>query len=112
MNIELAWAAGFFDGEGYIGVVRGTGMGCSLALRIYISQKDREVLDRFKKAVGRFGISIYEPSGNNNCFKLQIQGINAYNTFNKIKPYLSRIKLEQGEKAIAEYEAYCLQQVA
>lgn len=56
---ELAWAAGFFDGEGSIGVYhfelygryRGTGhMG--RALRLSIQQADRYVLDRFVQAVG------------------------------------------------------------
>jgi hypothetical protein len=44
---ELAWAAGFFDGEGHVGA-------STKRRDIYlaISQVDRRVLDRFRSAVG------------------------------------------------------------
>jgi hypothetical protein len=46
---ELAWCAGFFDGEGHCGYSqRRKGRG----IYISISQVDRHVLDRFVKAVG------------------------------------------------------------
>jgi hypothetical protein len=41
---ELAWAAGFFDGEGYVGKL-GTGA------IVKVEQIDRRVLDRFQSAV-------------------------------------------------------------
>jgi hypothetical protein len=47
-EIEWAWAAGFFDGEGH----------CSFTGRhliLTISQVDRRPLDRFRAAVGDFG---------------------------------------------------------
>lgn len=56
---ELARAAGFFDGEGHVGVNRrknSTG-GQSVDLYLSISQTDRRVLDRFKSAVGAGRIS-------------------------------------------------------
>lgn len=45
---ELAWAAGFFDGEGYIAGhnCRGSGQ------RLQIPQVDRRALDRFQRAMG------------------------------------------------------------
>lgn len=45
---ELAWAAGFFDGEGYIGFLQVA----HSPLRISIAQIDRQVLDRFRESVG------------------------------------------------------------
>lgn len=44
---ELAWSAGFFDGEGWVGI---SGRGKQLCLRVV--QVDRMVLDRFAAAVG------------------------------------------------------------
>jgi hypothetical protein len=47
---ELAWAAGFFDGEGSIVLPRGA---TSIALQI--GQADRRPLERFHAAVGDLG---------------------------------------------------------
>ena len=44
---ELAWAAGFFDGEGWVGL---SGRGKQLSIRVV--QVDRRVLDRFAAALG------------------------------------------------------------
>ena len=48
-----AWAAGLFDGEGYVGVKSG---GCSASNKKYltasVSQKDRRALDIFQRVVG------------------------------------------------------------
>jgi len=102
---ELAWAAGFFDGEGYIGNAY-AGRNRYLNLALQIGQKDRQVLDRFRQAVGRIGITVN--SGLNvrkdNCYVLRVYNDNAVKVFNLLKPYLSPVKLEQGEKAIGRYE--------
>src|SRR5262245_22654152 len=47
---ELAWAAGFFDREGWVGSVRTAGRDPFVC--IGITQVDRRVLDRFRAAVG------------------------------------------------------------
>jgi len=49
---ELAWAAGFFDGEGCVGIVRGSPTRPPKSIRVGISQLDSRVLERFKAAVG------------------------------------------------------------
>ena len=46
---ELAWAAGFFDGEGHTTVYPDKGK--YLQIKIQIAQIDRQVLDRFQNAV-------------------------------------------------------------
>jgi hypothetical protein len=110
---ELAWAAGFFDGEGCIS--------CSyvkpsyLQIRLHIAQIDKRVLDRFRKAVGRVGINIGGPytrkKQSDGCirstyYQLGAHNSNVINIFNLLKPYLCETKVKQGEKAIAKYEAY------
>jgi hypothetical protein len=59
MNLkELAWAAGFFDGEGHIGAGRSSLHFDRPKIRPYaivylkIGQTDRRPLDRFRDAVG------------------------------------------------------------
>jgi len=103
---ELAWCAGFFDGEGYIGYHYTTPI--YLQLRLEIGQKDKRVLERFRKAVGRTGVSINGPhkNGRSTRYVLGIHNDNAIKVFNLLKPYLSEVKLEQGKEAIKEYEAY------
>jgi len=58
-HIELAWAAGFFDGEGSIGTyanghLRRNGTR-GLVTRLTITQKDSRPLWRFWRAVGNLG---------------------------------------------------------
>ena len=114
---ELAWAAGFFDGEG----------NCRLRVdkqrnerrsRIYgtlvvqIGQTDRDVLDRFHKAVG-VG-SVCGPYTKTHTkgrpptiyFAFHTAGRKAVAAFGLIRPYLSRVKREQGDVAIAQYEEF------
>jgi hypothetical protein len=57
-KIELAWAAGFFDGEGHVSC-RPTRNSRSRAYRMYvqISQTDPEPLLRFKAAVHGVGVT-------------------------------------------------------
>jgi hypothetical protein len=52
---ELAWAAGFFDGEGHVGTPK-----ARPHIHFSISQVDRRVLDRFRRAVGGLG-SVHGP---------------------------------------------------
>jgi hypothetical protein len=50
---EVAWAAGFFDGEGTTGTYRdGSTTTKRCRIQISASQNDREVLDRFAMIVG------------------------------------------------------------
>jgi hypothetical protein len=49
---QLAWAAGFFDGEGNAGSVLTKG---HMILRLQVGNTDLELLRRFKAAVGDLG---------------------------------------------------------
>ena len=52
---ELAWAAGFFDGEGSFSWTEAAAFGCAV-----INQTSREPLERFQRAVAGLG-KIYGP---------------------------------------------------
>jgi len=59
---ELAWAAGLFDGEGWINIMHPSNRPGYQQLEVGLTQTDRQVLDRFKSAVGNLG-SVYGPYG-------------------------------------------------
>jgi len=107
---ELAWCAGFFDGEGNIGCFhhrKGT-----VELTLQISQKDRRILDRFRwfmKNNGFYSSEIavrgpYFSSHKNGIYKLVIINSNAFRVFEAMKSYLGEVKLEQGELAINKWK--------
>lgn len=50
---ELAWAAGFFDGEGYVGLAHQHWKDrCRRQLHAHIAQTDPRPLERFQAAIG------------------------------------------------------------
>lgn len=85
---ELAWAAGFFDGEGCSYKPKDKNFG-----RISISQKDKRVLERFQKAVDAG--QIYNGSKRDQDFKYIVQGKTAKTVMDKLWPYLGEIKKSQ-----------------
>lgn len=101
-DIELAWAAGFFDGEGSVGcyhkVHRNT-----MEIRIHIAQTDPYVLWRFYDAVG-FG-NVTGPYTRNPKhspqWAYQLGRLSEIKSvFLLLEPYLSPVKIEQFVKAI------------
>jgi len=109
---ELAWAAGFFDGEGHIAYKRGARNNDPQRyiwknIILEIAQKDRFVLDRFQKAVNCG--AVYGPYRNGANDKNK--GFYSYryvaSSFYKIRdavnlmwPWLSPLKRIQAEEAI------------
>ena len=55
-NMDLAWAAGIFEGEGYMGRQRQTSQQCG------VGQKDRWVVDKFQAMFGG-SIGVREMNG-------------------------------------------------
>ena len=96
MNTELAWAAGFFDGEGSI-QLRKTG------LQLYVGQTDPRPLERFAAAVGVGKVNgpygPYARNGTPNTWKpmyaWQVGGRKAEAVFALLQPFLSEPKREQ-----------------
>lgn len=108
-DIDIGWAAGFFDGEGSTVVSKTRG---HRYVRLTISQKDREVLDRFCGIVGtgtvgrRRGSPVtIAPDG-----VVRLRPIFSWQTNSDpearrvlamIYPHLGRLKREQADRAIA-----------
>lgn len=93
--IDLAWAAGFYDGEG-----------CTMSFRIkhhrytrtIISQKDTEVLIKFKNIVGCG--KIYTRTDRQLSYWQTCNEKDARKVIEMIYPYLGSIKQCQANKAI------------
>lgn len=90
-ELELAWAAGFFDGEG-----------CSKHyMTLSVGQKDRRPLDRFAAAVGYGNVTgpyLHGHKKNGDpiyCHHWEVSGQKAVAVLRKLWPYLSEPKREQ-----------------
>lgn len=86
-NTDIAWAAGFIDGEGTLAVYRTTCQGRSYTLpRVSAVQKARHVLDRLASILGCGKITSRQgPSG---CFSWQANGKDAGKALGMLRPYL------------------------
>lgn len=95
-KLEIAWAAGFFDGEGHTS--------CTASLAITVGQVNRNNLQRFMEAVNGAG-KIYGPykKGGKPIFTYQAYSDEAFNVFRAISPYLGREKLDQFLKAAIRF---------
>lgn len=109
--IELAWAAGFFDGEGNFrwnqGAPRPNRTRTYGTLRAQLAQIDRRVLDRFCGAVGVGkvrGPYLKKGRGNPDYFVYSASGREAVHVFNVLEPYLSPIKQAQWHEAYVKFE--------
>jgi hypothetical protein len=107
---ELAWAAGLFDGEGYVGVYRDPRRQHGCRLDISIFQIDRQVLDRFHQAVGGIGTvrGPYQNAGR----ALRYFTWRVY-SFEKVQAviamlwaFLSPVKREQARTALVRMRGY------
>lgn len=93
--MNAAYLAGFFDGEGYVGIVSS---GCSP--RLALSQKNREVLDRIAEFIGH-GTVYATKKGH---WHLRIHGRDNVRRMVKLmKPYsvVKRRQLELMERFLA-----------
>ncbi len=107
MSVELAWAAGFFDGEGSVTVHRKSNRRGErdgrMDLRISIMQCDPRPLQRFLDAVGSVK-SVRGPYQRNrgrnerDVYCIEWSGTKAYPVLEKIWPYLSEPKKEQSHR--------------
>ena len=95
MEVELAWAAGFFDGEGC--VCRRNQHNEHDKINFEVAQVDVRPLERFLAAV-KIGKIIHRPGGKKSgphyMFVLYRQE-HVYDVINKLWPFLSEPKKEQ-----------------
>lgn len=101
LDIELAYVAGFFDGEGSITIT--TRKRGDLFLNVVLVQTDRDILE-WVRAVLDCGGSIYSRSragslGKKECFALQWSGLSAGSVLLKLLPHL-RVKKSKAAIAI------------
>lgn len=84
----VIWAAGFFDGEGSVGLFRARGGGKVMTLRVRVGQKTRESLDRF---VLLWGGNIWHREANGHQTEFYVwtkQSRPAYEVLLEMEPYL------------------------
>lgn len=94
-SLELAWAAGFFDGEGCTGIGHQKAGKGNDYLAVAISQKYPEVLHRFQAAVG-LG-KVYGPyvSRGATTYKYAVSHRKAKEVLEQIWPFLGERKRAQ-----------------
>ena len=95
---ELAWAAGFFDGEGTVSQTSASGTRRRYLL-IRIGHVDPRPLHRFAAAAGGDVRGPYQQRGGegrwSDYYVWQRAGAKAQETLDRLIPYLSPAKLEQ-----------------
>lgn len=105
---DLAWAAGFFDGEGWIGCNTYKRTSRALQIRAQISQKDRRVLDRFAAALGVgkvYGPYTHGRGAAELRYSYSANGRPAVtHIIAELWPYLGDVKREQAMLALARYD--------
>ena len=95
-----AWAAGFFDGEGYVGVRSNGGKG--LGIQAMVVQKDLRPLKRFKRIL-RTG-KIYKTHNGSGCSTWQVTSSGlVLDLYEKLAPYLAPVKQEQFRLAFKKW---------
>ena len=101
MNAELAWAAGFIDGEGTFGLQNKDRKNPTLYLSA--GQVDREVLDRLQAALECGKVyGPYKPHSKMQqpYFYFKVTGAGARASADKLWPFLSSIKRAQYRRCI------------
>lgn len=105
---ELAWAAGFFEGEGSVYITMPHPRKCTKPyLRLNVTQlRDRLPLDRFVAAVGfgRVAGPHLGPSGERNRYAIDYSGPRAHAAMELLRPYLG----EESKKTKRYLEALAL----
>ena len=98
---ELAWAAGFFDGEGNTRLEQSSDKRRRY-LRISIGQTEKETLLRFQRAVGGIGkiYGPYQKGIRQPIWTYSARGNDAKGALNLILPFCSSPKRNQAQEAI------------
>jgi len=104
---ELAWAAGFFDGEGSMSPHIDKRPGRRPSLQLEIEQTSQQPLERFRRAVGQGGrITLRKPRAvtRKPLWRLHYYGPAAFEVARLLYPYLCQPKQEQIRRAIRVVE--------
>lgn len=101
-DLDRAWAAGFFDGEGTIGLY--PSRRCQ-RLSLQVPQKDRYVLDRFNRSTGNYG-RIYKRTDRVLYYYAVYKAELIQKVVDSIFEFLSPVKQKQIEEAFQKYNNY------
>lgn len=105
LNTEVAWAAGFFDGEG------NTHFSGRNRFVLSISQTAIEPLERFKNAFGEYVKKVNGPytpktARSKSYWSISISGERARTVISTMRPYLCSIKLRQADEALKKFDQH------
>tara|TARA_R110000851_G_scaffold4469_2_gene18150 strand:- start:1752 stop:2240 length:489 start_codon:yes stop_codon:yes gene_type:complete len=107
--LDLAWAAGFIDGEGWIGIARQTRKGYDTIthrVKVAITQNNLEVLEHLKDVIGESGAinkGQRTQKMNRQTYALVFDSNHALNVIKKIRPFLKR-KSHEADAVIAMWD--------
>lgn len=105
MSTELAWAAGFWDGEGNTAIIRNN-------LRMQTAQIEPTVLERLRDALGAGTVyGPYEPRRENSqpLWRFMLAGYdNVETAIGLMRPYLSQPKLLQADAALSQHVVHSI----
>lgn len=110
-ELELAWAAGLFDGEGHISSTRSTARPKHVKLYMHVSMCDEASVNRFCEAVGVGHVTELKRKTvmNKTVWRWQLQSTDKVKkALDAIWPYLGEIKKADATRALerrAEYDA-------
>jgi len=106
-EIELAWAAGFMDGEGHI-CARGRKDYYTPLFKLSACQVDPQVLHRLKMAIdiGKVYGPTIRKEPQQPIYQFVITGKEAILAYYKLYPYLSPVKQAQGNTALEKVKAH------
>jgi len=105
-DVDAAWAAGFFDGEGSVGCYQ---CGKYWRLSVSISQAHPYVLERFRKIAldGEISGPYNNGEGKSQVYHYKINiGVGVIELFKFLEPFLSPVKKKQFKQAISTYEQH------
>lgn len=104
---ELAWAAGFFDGEGNTNTYDTRITGGRLAVQLKVAQIHRETLERFQRIVPGGG-RVYGPylRPANDQFQFKVSGFEGVQAIiAQLWPWLTPVKRDQATEALVRYRS-------
>jgi len=101
---QLAWAAGFFEGEGSTSLNRNKHLDGRGYIGLSVSQKDREVLDRFHAAIGGLGNVTESPARPASPFTWCTSRFeHCQAVLAMLWPFMGQVKRAQAQRALTGY---------
>lgn len=105
---ELAWAAGFFDGEGNTNTYDSRATGGRLGIQLAVTQIHRSTLERFQGILraGRIYGPYFTKSGRHGQYTLKVRGFEQVQAAVAVLwPWLTPVKREQAALALVRYRS-------